>query len=224
MAGNVPPAAPTRVGPEGVALSRSAPEVERRNLASFSDRLAQVPAANRVAWSVAARDVSGALAAWAQVDTANAGVLRDPSTVIARATQDRRRSAGPAQRGRDSGMAAALVLMATRGDKPQVAAAALMAQLLRAAAAIADYHREVQNLREAVAVDAQVRQLRGLTFTGYGAEPVDSHRVAPLPGRPSKQTRNAQAGPTATLPKPIDPQPYRGATVTPEKGRDDGGR
>ena len=215
---------PTRVGQEGVPLSRTAPEVARRNLAAFSDRLAQVPTSDRVAWSVAAREVSGALAAWARVDPANAGALRDAATVVGRAAQDRRAAVGPAQRGRDSGMAAALVLMATRSDKPQVAAAALMAQLLRAAAAIANYHRTVRNLREATAVDVEVRRLSTLTWTGYAPEPADSRRLAPLPQRERQQLKAPQPGPGLALPRPIEPQPYHGATASPQRGRDDAGR
>ena len=112
------------VGREAMTLAATAPEAATRNLAAFSDRLAQLPVTDRAAWSVAAREVSGALSAWARVDQANAPELRQAAAVIARTAQDRRPSVGPAQRDRSSALGAALVLMAARGDKPQVAAAA----------------------------------------------------------------------------------------------------
>ena len=153
---------PTRVGREGAPLAPTAPADARANLAAMADRLANVPAGDRVAWSLAAREVSGALSAWSRVDPVNRAVLRDAAAVIGRTAQDRRQTVGRAQRGADSGVGVTLLLMAGRGDKPAVATAALMAQLLRTAAAIRDAHREAGNVRDARAVNRAMGTLTAL--------------------------------------------------------------
>jgi hypothetical protein len=218
------------IGREAIELSRAAPDVAARNLAAFSDRLASVPVTDRVAWSIAAREVSGALSAWAQVDHANARVLREAAAVVGRAGQDRRPGAGPGLRDRSSAMGAALVLMASRGDKPQVATAALVAQLIRAAAAVRDYHREVRNTREAQAVDVQLRHLARLQLSSAAPEPAaqsDRRRPAQLP---KQQLRpRGPHGPALELPHLIDPpQPAPGWQTPirsgPERQDRNGGR
>ena len=210
-------------GREQRELPTTAPETARRHLAAYAQRLASVPATDRVAWSVAAREVSGALSAWAQVDPQNAAALRQAAAVVGRAAQDRRPGAGAGQRTAESAVSTALVFMASRGDKPQVAAAALMAQLIRAAAAVRDYHRETRNLREATAVDVQLRQLAALQWSGYGAEPHDGRKLSPLPRRgPRQPQQNQQRGPGLALPTQIEPRPQTPARNGPERQDRDG--
>ena len=103
-------------------------------------------------------------------------VLRDAAAVIGRTAQDRRQTVGRAQRGADSGVGVTLLLMASRGDKPTVATAALMAQLLRTAAAIRDAHREVGNVRDARAVNRAMATLTALPLPA--AAPTTTGRAA----------------------------------------------
>lgn len=194
------------VGREQRELPTTAPEAARRNLAAYADRLAKVPTTDRVAWSVAAREVSGALSAWAQVDQQNGPALRQAAAVIGRAAQDRRPSAGPAQRTGQSAVTTSLVFLAAQGGKrPEVAAAALMAQLVQMAAAIRDYHRATQNLREARAVDVEMRRLAALRWTGYGPERTDSRKVKAMPRKqPRTSQQQAQQGPALALPRELE--------------------
>ena len=212
-------------GREALKLSETAPEVAQRNLAAYTERLTQVPATDRIAWSIAAREVSGALSAWSQVDHINAAALRQAAAVISRTAQDRRPAAGPGQRDRSSAMGVALVLMASRGDKPQVAAAALMAQLIRAAAAVRDYHREVQNTREAQAVDIQLRHLARLQLVSAATEAAhpDGRKPAQLPKQNARQ-RSTQQGPALELPRPIEPRPQTPVRYGQERQDRDAGR
>lgn len=197
---------PAALGRETTTLAPTAPDAARRNLQAFTDRLGQTPIADRAAWSRAARDVSGALSAWAQADPANAAELRAAATVVARAAQDRRPGGQTGQRSKDSAMGLALVLLASNGAaKPGVAMAALMAQILRAAAAVSDYHRATGNVAQAQALQVQLVRLTGLTVT----EPVASVRTA---------------GPALQLPTPIEARPQTGARVTAERGTRDAGR
>lgn len=216
------------VGRELRDLPTTAPETARRTLAAYANRLASVPASDRVAWSLAAREVSGALSAWASVDQQNAVALRDAARVIARTGQDRRAGTGPGRRSSESAVTSALVFMAANGNKPQVAAAALMAQLVRAAAALRDAQRETRNLREAQALDAVVRQLAGLQWTGYGPEPqrVDHHKGIRVTKRQPRPTNwsGPVAGPGLELPRELEPMPQTPARDNQKEAGRDGGR
>lgn len=215
---------PARPGVEQAALRQTAPEVARQNLSAYADRLARVPATDRLGWSVAAREVSGALAAWAQVDQQNAPALRQAAAVIGRTAQDRRSGAGPAQRTAESGVATALVFLAARGDKPQVAAAALMAQLVRAAAAIRDYHRETRNVREATAVDVELRRLQTLPWVGYPTEPGSGRKVQAATKVQPRQRPQVQRGPGLALPAQLEPRPQTPTRYNQSREDRDGGR
>ena len=188
---------PTREGREAKPLTPTAPEVARANLAAYSAYLGRVSPTDRVAWSMAAREVSGALSAWSRLDPTNRDVLREAAEVVGRTAQDRRAGAGRARRdGRSSGMGAATMLLAMRGDKPALAAAALMAQILAAAMAIRDAQRAGGNLREAQAVTESMRQLTALQWSGYAPEP--TNRPAPVIAAASQVTTptNSQQGRT----------------------------
>jgi hypothetical protein len=195
---------PAAAGREATDLAPAAPEVARRNLQAFSEQLGRTPVGDRAAWSRAARDVSGALSAWAQADPQNAAELRATASVVARAAQDRRAGGQRGQRTKESPMGLALVLLASNGAaKPGVAATALMAQILRAASAISDYHRATNNVRQAQALETQLARLGNLSVT---IEPVRT------------------AGPGLQLPTPLAARPHTGARVTTERGSRDAGR
>ena len=212
---------PVKPGREAAPIPGGAPEAARRNLARFADRLAQTPAADRQAWSRAARDLSGAFSAMATANPAHAPALRNAATVIARAAQDRR--AGRGHRPTPEAGGAALVLLAaSRGkDAPQVAMAALMAQLLQAAAAVRDYHRQTQNRREALAVDHELQRLQAISLPGQPATRRDVYRPVAAAKRPPQKQ-----GPDLQVPGPLEPgRPTVGPAVTNRKGREhDGGR
>ena len=172
-------------GREALKLSRTAPEVAQRNLAAYTERLTQVPATDRIAWSIAAREVSGALSAWSQVDQTNAAALRQAAAVISRTAQDRRPAAGPGQ----------------------------------------DYHREVQNTREAQAVDIQLRHLARLQLVSAAPEAAhpDGRKLAQLPKQNARQ-RSTQQGPALELPRPIEPRPQTPVRYGQERQDRDAGR
>ena len=207
--------APAAPGREGVALVPGAPDVARRNLQAFTQQLRHTPLNDRAAWSRAARDVSGALSAWAQVDPANAADLRAAAAAVARVAQDRRAGGQPGTRSKDSTMGLALVMLASNGvAKPDVATAALMAQLVRTASAVADYHRATRNQRQASDVGALLSRLERLPAVEAGHAAMVTFEAGRPPAR----------GPGLQLPTPLQAQPHTGARVTTERGGRDAGR
>ena len=168
-------------GRETKPLGKSAPEVAASNLQAFSRRLSSIPANDRMAWADAARDVSGALSAWAQHDPANAAQLRAAAAVLATSAQQQRPGGQIGRRVKESPMGTALILLAARSDGPKMATAALMQQLLNAAAAIRDYHRTTGNSRQTLAVQRRVIEpLEAIVLPA--AEPVAATR-SPLPNQ-----------------------------------------
>jgi len=147
-----PPAGPGR---EARPVPVRAPEVAGQHLQRFADRLASTPVADRQGWSRAARDLSGAFSAMAVADPANVSALGEAAAVIVRAAQDRRAGRGYSSIPKAGGAALVLSAAARGKDAPQVAMVALMAQLLQAAAAVRDYHRQTANEREAAAVSQE---------------------------------------------------------------------
>ena len=89
-------------------------------------------------------------------------------------------------------------------DKPAISAAALMAQLIRTAEAIAGCHRAVANHREADRVSRDVvARLRALDWSGYGQQPL---------------VPDLARGVSTTVPRPT----YSRSPTTREDGRDAG--
>jgi hypothetical protein len=160
-------------GREKRSLASTAPDVAARNLAAFNERLGSVPIGDQVAWADAAKDVSGALSAWARYDQVNAPDLRRAAAVLSRSAQMHRKGLPPGRRVKESPMGTALLFMsARRGDKPRIAGSVLLRQVLQTAVALRDCHVATTNLRQAQAVQTEViDRLQRLPMTGYRAAP-----------------------------------------------------
>lgn len=107
-------------------------------MAAFNDRLAGLPLTDEAGWAEAARQASGAVAAWAGHDPELAGAAR----VLARSAQTRRPGTGAAPTV-DSARAAALVLAAGRGGQE------IGQELTRTAALVARRHQQLGHTSEA---------------------------------------------------------------------------
>lgn len=160
-------------GRETKRLAPSAPDVAAKNLGAFNERLAQVPIGDQVAWADAAKDVSGALSAWARYDKTNAGELRRAASALSRSAQMHRKGLPAGRRVKESPMGTALLFMsARRDDKPKIAGAVLMRQVLQTATALRDYHVATENLRQAEVLQREVlERLERVPMTGYLVSP-----------------------------------------------------
>lgn len=221
-----PPARPQTAGE--VRLARTAPDVAARYLTVFSDRLQSIPVTDRVGWSDAARDISGALSAWARYDPAMADELRTAAGVLARSAQDRRPGGQLGRRVKESPMGTALIFLAAKtDDKPRIAGGVLMAQILRTATAIRDYHTATANLRQARAVDHVITRLQAVPLSGYQPD-LTVMSAGEREAWNARQTANAFAGPVrpaeSPLPNPLLSRPQIGARTTPRESDRDAGR
>lgn len=209
--------AATSGGREARTVPPTAPEAAQRNLQRFAARLEQTPATDRRAWSNAARDLSGAFSAMALANPAQAEALQRAAAVIGRAAQDRRPGRGHGSIS-EAGGATLVLLAAARGkDAPEVAMAALLAQLVQAAVAVRDYHRQTQNMREARAVDVELQHMAAVSIPAPARQqqPRSGHKV---PNYAPKRTPGR--GPALDVPAALEPrQPQPGPAVTQDHGR-----
>jgi hypothetical protein len=192
----------------------------RVRLDAFTRRLAETPVTDRVAWSHAARDMSGALSAWARFDPAHADQLRTAAAAIARTAQDRRPGEGSRRTAESPGMAA-LVLLAAGGDV-RVQTAVMMTAILQAADALRRYHRDSGNLAEARRLVAAVKPLQDVHRDYAAATPAQQ---APARGRTGTGRQVRTPAPRGPLPTQLG---ERGATAvrgpSNVRGRNDDGR
>lgn len=191
----------------------TAPEVAARNFAAFNDKLASTPAGDRMAWNDAARDVSGALSAWAKFDTQNADELRRAASVVARSAQDQRPGIPPGRRVKESPMGTAYLFMAMKNsDKPKIVAGVFLRQMLKTAEALRDYHVQTGNTAQAQAMNTEViARLEAIPISGYAVEipekMTDSDRAAWAAQQVAQQGRTPQAG--AVVPTKLTPDQNR---------------
>ncbi|MBU2698806.1 relaxase/mobilization nuclease domain-containing protein [Pimelobacter sp. 30-1] len=220
---------PVGSGVESRRVSAKAGDVAARNFEAFNERLVVVPYTDRAAWADAARDVSGALSAWARYDKKNAADLRAASSTLARSAQYERKAMPPGRRVKESPMGTAFLFLAAKPeDQGKIAGALLLRQLMTTAKALAAHHRALGDLRHAQALERDVvARLERVQLAGYahaGASPsaaaqtardvgkvADPHQASgrEAPSRTPEERTRAPQQPGEVLPRPLSP-PRRG--------------
>lgn len=140
-----------------------------QRFAGFNERLVMTPHHDRAAWADAARDVSGALSAWAGYDRDRGPELRKAAATLARSAQYRRPAVPPGRVVSESPMGTAnLFLMAAAAGNSKVGGAMLMRQVLTTGRALAAYHRAAGDLGQAQALQREVvERLEHVQLRGY---------------------------------------------------------
>lgn len=125
---------------------------------ALREQLRAVPAADRSAWAHAARDVSGAFAAWSMRVEPTPGPLAATADALARSAQLPGREVKPRPKVLPSARGAALLLAsAASGGRGRMAEAILFRQLANTARAIHDAHRAAGEAQRAAQIAAVVR-------------------------------------------------------------------
>lgn len=190
------------------------------DVAALREQLRGIDPRDRASWAHAARETSGAFAAWSQRLEAEPGPLADAARTLARTAQVRARDAAPRRTNplRSIAGVASLMAMASTGGQGTVAEAMLFRQLMRTAQAIHDMHRAVEEAQRA----AQIRDALGARLDTVRT------RLPELAGAPSTSTateavQRATSGaapvrPGSPLPTPLNPQRPNVPTGKPERG------
>lgn len=146
----------SRTGPEKATPSPQVWVEYTRNATALAEQLRAIPLDDHATWAKAAREVSGAFAAWSHRLETTPGPLAETAAELSRTAQLR----APRQQGNPVALPSiagtAMLFLAASSKNKTVAQAALMVQLANMAAAIYDMHLQSGRTREAERIRAVV--------------------------------------------------------------------
>lgn len=169
---------------------------------ALRDTLRGVPMEDRATWAHAAREVSGAFAAWSMRVEPTPGPLAAAADTLARSAQLHRREITPRPGAMPSARGAALLLAsAARGGKGTLAQAILFRQLANTARAIHDAHRAAGEAQRAAQIATVVREQLVTVNDALPPLPPDAES---RPSEPGQTPTPARGG--APVPNRIEPR------------------
>ncbi|TQS88594.1 relaxase [Arthrobacter sp. TS-15] len=146
----------SRTGPEKATPSPQVWVEYTRNATALAEQLRAIPLDDHATWAKAARDVSGAFAAWSHRLETTPGPLAETAAELSRTAQLR----SPRQHSKAVALPSiagtAMLFLAASSKNKTAAQAALMVQLANMAAAIYDMHLQSGRTREAERIRAVV--------------------------------------------------------------------
>ncbi|MBD1540590.1 relaxase/mobilization nuclease domain-containing protein [Pseudarthrobacter oxydans] len=177
----------SRTGPENATPSADVWVEYTRNATALADQLRIIPRDDHATWAKAAREVSGAFAAWSCRLEATPGPLAATAAELSRTAQLR----APRQHGKPvtlpSIAGTAMLFMAASSKDKTAAQTALMVQLINTAFAVYEMHAQSGRTREAQRIRSVVEnQLAPFTATmpkavlvGAERQPAEAAAVPP---------------------------------------------
>lgn len=161
----------SRTGPEKATPSPQVWVDYTRNATALAEQLRSVPLDDHATWAKAARDVSGAFAAWSHRLEPTPGPLAATAAELSRTAQLRAPQAHRKPVALPSIAGTAMLFLAASSKNKTAAQAALMVQLANMAAAIYEMHKQSGRAREAERIRTVVAtQLK--PFAGTMPRPV----------------------------------------------------
>jgi hypothetical protein len=214
----------TKAGPEHAEATPALWAEYTRNATALVDRLRSLPLDDHATWAKAARDASGAFAAWSHRLEAVPGPLAATAAELSRTAQLRAPQAHGKPVPLPSIAGAAMLFMAAASKDKTAAQTALMIQLINTAFAVHEMHQQAGRTREAQRIRAVVtEQLAPFTATmpqpalvGAGAMPAQGAAV-PRNAADIGRRGMAPARPGSAIPSKAQPaRTYQ--PTTPETG------
>lgn len=214
-------------GPEKAAPAAQLWVDYTRNATELADRLRNIPRDDHATWAKAARDVSGAFAAWSHRLEPTPGPLAATAAELARTAQLRtpRQHSKPVPLPSIAG--AAMLFMAASSKNKTAAQTALMVQLINTAFAVYEMHHQAGRAREAQRIRAVVEnQLAPFTATMPKPVPVGAEQqpatAAAAPPRAVDIARRGMAPIRPGSVVPTTPTPATPARTSQPSRRDSG--
>ncbi len=177
----------SKAGPENAVPSADVWVEYTRNATALADQLRTIPRDDHATWAKAAREVSGAFAAWSYRLEATPGPLAATAAELSRTAQLR----APRQHGKPVALPSiagtAMLFMAASSKNKTAAQTALMVQLINTAFAVYEMHQQSGRAREAQRIRSVVEnQLAPFTATmpkavlvGAEQQPAETAAVPP---------------------------------------------
>jgi hypothetical protein len=205
-----------RTGPENATPPAEAWVEYTRNAAALADQLRTIPRDDHATWAKAARDVSGAFAAWSYRLEPTPGPLAATAAELSRTAQLR----APRQHSKPVALPSiagtAMLFMAASSKDKTAAQTALMVQLINTAFAVYEMHAQSGRSREAQRIRSVVEE-RLAPFTGTMPKAVlvgVEQPLAPEAGVPRRAIDIARRGMVPIRPGSVLPTTPTPATPT----------
>jgi hypothetical protein len=164
----------SRTGPENATPPAEAWVEYTRNAAALADQLRTIPREDHATWAKAAREVSGAFAAWSYRLEPTPGPLAATAAELSRTAQLR----SPRQHSKPVALPSiagtAMLFMAASSKNKTAAQTALMVQLINTAFAVYEMHAQSGRTREAQRIRSVVENQLA-PFTGTMPKDVPVH-------------------------------------------------
>ena len=165
----------SRTGPEKATPSPQVWVEYTRNATALAEQLRSIPRDDHATWAKAAREVSGAFAAWSHRLEPTPGPLAATAAELSRTAQLRAPREHSKPIALPSIAGTAMLFMAASSKNKTAAQTALMVQLINTAFAVYEMHQQSGRTREAQRIRSVVEnQLAPFTGTMPKAAPVDA--------------------------------------------------
>jgi hypothetical protein len=205
----------SKTGPENATPAAEAWVECTRNATALADQLRTIPRDDHATWAKAARDVSGAFAAWSYRLEPTPGPLAATAAELSRTAQLRtpRQHSKPVALPSIAGTA--MLFMAASSKNKTAAQTALMVQLINTAFAVYEMHAQSGRTREAQRIRSVVEeQLAPFTATMPKSVPVSAgQQPAPDAAIRSRAIDIARRGMAPIRPGSAVPTPPTPATT-----------
>lgn len=195
-------------GPHRPTLTPQQRQQCGEDVARLTDRLRLVPHGDSQTWTATSGQVAGVLAAWSQAAEGGRGPLGRAAGVVSRSAQTWEPS-GPGLTGSKptvSGFALAMA-GAVRGGQGQIAEIALIRQIMAMMVALAAAARAQQQARQAIAIEASLRDDLAPLCEVQAAPQPTVEMVAPQMREvsPTPEIQDAERRIQAANPEPVMP-------------------
>jgi hypothetical protein len=203
----------SRTGPENATASADVWVQYTRNATALADQLRTIPRDDHATWAKAAREVSGAFAAWSHRLEPTPGPLAATAAELSRTAQLR----APRQHSKPVALPSiagtAMLFMAASSKNKTAAQTALMVQLISTAFAVYEMHAQSGRAREARRIRSVVEnQLAPFTATMPKAVPVGAAGQSAEAAMPARAVDIARRGMAPIRPGSVVPTTTTPAT------------
>ncbi|WP_146082472.1 relaxase/mobilization nuclease domain-containing protein [Rathayibacter sp. AY1C5] len=222
---------PVKPGREEAELSSDLYSTYAEDMTRLHDYLSTVDPSDRATWAHAAREASGAYAAWSRRLEPTPGPLAEASRQLARSAHLRAHESTPRPTAMPSMAGTTMLILATAGKRNKAAEEAmLLRQIVRTTRAIMDAHKAAGDARRTQELAGTIRNQLKAVHEGYNAQiqknawdalPEDTRRA-----RETVQASFATGSPVPTKLTKAAPDatsiaaPQRGAEPRERDGRD----
>ena len=212
---------PVAPGRESAELSSDLYSSYAEDMGRLHDYLSRVVPSDRATWAHAAREASGAYAAWSRRLEPTPGPLAEASRTLARSAHLRAHESTPRPAEMPSMAGTTMLILATAGKRNKAAEEAmLLRQIVRTTRAIMDAHKAAGDARRTRELAGPIRNQLKTVHEGYNAQ-IQKNAWDALPEDTRRARETVQASFATGTPVPTKltkAEPNVTSTAAPQRG------